>query len=131
MFEARYKNKGFVKGTFESPSTNATSITSYQHFAIYNHIILDGPVDLSSEALRIAFVPIFIVLHTYNEILRIPCLTLIEIESHRDLVLQDQKVLPEDRNRLLLLREFCSHSNFEIPTELPAEIPVELLAYIS
>ena len=32
-------------------------------------------MDLSSEALRIAFVPIFIFLHTYNEILRIPCLT--------------------------------------------------------
>ena len=34
-------------------------------------------MDLSSEALRIAFVPIFIFLHTYNEILRIPCLTVI------------------------------------------------------
>ena len=75
MFEARCTNNGFVKGTFESPSTNAKRITEYQHVAIYNHVILDGPVDLSSEALRIAFVQIFIVLHTYNEILRIPCLT--------------------------------------------------------
>ena len=50
MFEARYKNNGFVKGTFESPSKNATRITEYQHFAIYNHVIWDGPVDLSSEA---------------------------------------------------------------------------------
>ena len=75
MLEAHYKNNGFVKGTFEAPSKNATRTTYYQHFAIYNHVILDGPVDLSSEALRIAFVPIFIFLHTYNEILRIPCLT--------------------------------------------------------
>ena len=50
MFEARYKNNGFVKGTFESPSKNATHVTEYQHFAIYNHVIWDGPVDLSSEA---------------------------------------------------------------------------------
>ena len=76
MFKARYKINGFVKGTFESPSTNATNIAEYQHFAIYTHVILDGPVDLSSEALRIAFVPIFTFLHTYTEILRIPCLTL-------------------------------------------------------
>ena len=75
MLEAPYKNNGFVKGTFESTSKNATLTTSYQHLAIYNHVILDGPVDLSSEALRIAFVPILILLHTYNEILRIPCLT--------------------------------------------------------
>ena len=34
-------------------------------------------MDFSSEALRIAFVPIFIFLHRYNEILRIPCLTVI------------------------------------------------------
>ena len=48
----RYKNNGFVKGTFESPSTNATRITEYQHFVVYNvnDVIWDGPVDLSSEA---------------------------------------------------------------------------------
>ena len=50
MFEARYTNNGFVKGTFESPSKNATRVPEYQHFAIYNHVIWDGPVDLSSEA---------------------------------------------------------------------------------
>ena len=58
-------------------------------------------------------------------------LAMLSRKPNRDPVLQDQKVLPEDRNRPLLLREFFSHSNFEIPTELPAEIPVELLAYIS
>ena len=39
----------FVKGTFESPKKNATRVAEYPHFAIYNHVIRDGPVDLSSE----------------------------------------------------------------------------------
>ena len=37
-----------------------------------------------------------------------------EIEPNRDLVLRDPKVLPEVRNRPLLVRELVSHSNFEI-----------------
>ena len=52
-------------------------------------------------------------------------------EPNRPRVFREQKVLPEVRNGQLLLRDFFNHSNFEIPTELPAEIPVELLAYIS
>ena len=74
MFEARYKNKGFVKGTFELPSKHATCVLKYSPFVIYSYANLDGSFDLSSEALRIAFAPIFRFLHTYNEIVRIPCL---------------------------------------------------------
>ena len=38
-----------------------------------------------------------------------------ENEPNRDLVLRDQKVLPEVRNRLLLLRDFTSYSTFRNP----------------
>ena len=38
-----------------------------------------------------------------------------EHEPNRDLVLRDQKVLPEVRNRLLLLRDFTSYSTFRNP----------------
>ena len=56
-------------------------------------------------------------------------------ESNRPGALRDQKVLPEVRNRPLLLREFFSSSNFELPAEIPfessAEIPPESPAEIS
>ena len=74
MFEARYR---FCERHLRFIFKNATRVTEYQHFAIYNHVVWDGPVDLSSEAFWIASAQIFIFLHTYNEILRIPCLTLI------------------------------------------------------
>lgn len=113
-FEAQCKNNGFAKGTFESPSTHAIRMAEYQHFAIYNHVIWDGPVDLSSEAFWIAFVPIFISLHTCNEILRVPCLTLIwnRAKLGSRMVLRDQEMFPEVWNRPLLPSFIFSHSTF-------------------
>ena len=40
-----------------------------------------------------------------------------DIEPNRDLVLRDEKVLPEVRNRPLLPRVFFSYSTFEILSE--------------
>ena len=53
-----------------------------------------------------------------------------ENEANRDPVLQDQKVLPEIRNRPFLLRDFLVIQSTEIPLEIHFELSPYVIKYV-
>ena len=56
--------------------------------------------------------------------------TLKSVQANRDPVLQDQQVLPEIRNRQLLLRVFSVIRSTEISLETPVELSPYVITYL-